>query len=735
MSKLKALALQGSVGNTYDKTRTTYAGRVSQTTKEGQLVLGPPLTKFADVFTAYGVAPGHCVINPTTGRKFELQNVTTNSPQILAFTFDLNTGDWVYIGKITVTLPPGTHTYRGFNVDDSNTSNVRVYITSTITTATCLGGLYSARNLLLSDFTPSGTTIFPASSTTAGQKAVYFSQYASQVGQQHTGISSGGVALGLYTSTTPANQTKYFMQNGTAAALQIYGFDSSLGSSAVAGLIANGISSQTSPYAGTSPSAYFTMGASQNGYSTVANTAAAFEAIIVQNGSGNVPANFTSTAAGGAQTIYFVRDLQLVSGQWYFNLSTTATGAAVVPTSSTSSFTMMRAYGISTTHSLFKTANISPALTGTLLLNQSFGAVTPGNAPAAPTLNGQDCLQLATNSNLYLGKISDLADGSSSWSSLTGVNILGTGVDYTLPSVVSADYSSILDKWVFVSNTSKFYIKPHQNNFIDKALGGLVTKYYEAQNPVAVQPGMAAIVTIKLGQGWLFMTGSTTGQRGVVAVDLYSDEMFDNSYIISPVTQIEPGSILRYISSVESLWDYTDNVNVYLRSANTASDAIFNSASGGWVEVNYGKDNAPTAIGPYFQMKVTFNIATDQQGCPAQINDIIVGYTSSQELSEYWAGDVDNTTVNGVTPSKSAFTSTKAYSSSVPTLYFRAYDSSGNLVASANTSANPTLFSYSTDGGTTWNPLGTIPNTVGTVVRYNWVTPPGVNVFVSLREE
>lgn len=734
MSKVKNLNLQNSISSSYDKTKTTYAGRVSQTTKEGQLVLGPPLTKFADVFTAYGVAPGHCVINPTTGRKFELQNVNTNVPQVLAFTFDINTGDWVYIGKITMTLPPGTHTYRGFNVDDSNSSNIRVYVTSTVTTTTCLGGVYSARNLLLSDFTPVGTTILPSSSVTAGQKAVYFSQYASQVGQQHTGTASGGVALGLYTSASPANQTKYFMQNGTATTLQIYGFDSALGSSAVAGLVTNGISAQTSPYAGTSPSAYFTMGASQNGYSTVANTAAAFEAVIVQNGTGNVPANFTSTAPATAQTVYFLRDLQLVGGQWYFNLSTTSTGAAVVPTSSVSSFTMMRAYGISTTHSVFKTGNITPSLTGTLLLNQTFGATTPVNVPAGPTLNNSDCLQLATTSNLYLGKISDLADGSSSWSSLVGVNALGTGVDIVAPSISTADYSSVLDRWVFVSNTSKFYIKPHQNNIIEKAMGSLVTKYYEGQNPVAVQPGLAALVTIKLGQGWLFMTGSTTGQRGVVAVDLYSDEMFDNSYIISPITQVEPGSILRYVSSVESYWDYTDNVDVYLRSASTASDAIFNTASGGWTQVDYSKDNFPTAIGPYFQVKVKFNIATDQQGCPAQINDIIVAYTSSQELSEYWAGDVDNTTANGITPSRTAFYLTKQYSSTVPTLYFRAYDASGNLVVSANTSANASLFEYSTNGGTSWNSLGTIPNTAGTIVRYNWASPPGVNVFVSLRE-
>lgn len=733
MSKIKALGLQTTISATYNKTKTSYSGRVAQSTKESQLVLGPPLTTFADVITTYGTAPGFCVANQATGRKFELQNVTTNTPVILAFNFDFATGVYSYIGKIIMTLPSGTHTLRGLAFDDSDINNIKIMVTSTVTTATCLGSVYCTYGVPLSDFTVGGTTIYFASSTTAGTKGVYTLQYASQVGLLHAGIASGGVASGVGLSS-PANNTKIWMQNGAATTLSIYEYDTSLGAPITAGLVANGVSAQTTPYAGTSPSAYFTMGASQNGYSTTANTTAAFETVILQTGIGSVPTGFTNTSAQSAQTAYFMRDLQLVGGQWYFNLSATATGAAIVPTSTTANFTMMRAQGICTTFSAKKTGIISPALTGTLLTSHSFGATVPTTVPAAPTLNGQDCLFLATGTNLYLGKISDIVDASTSWSSNTSANILGTGVDFVAPTATQARYSSVLDRWVYVTNTSKFVIKPHQSGIINKVLGGLVTKYYEAQNSIAVQPGLASILSINLSGGYLFVVGGTVGQRGVSVVDLYSDEMFDQSTIISPITQIEPGSILRYVASVESYYDYTDNVTVYVRSANTSSDAIFNSASGGWVLAHYGKDNSPTAIGPYFQVKLAFNVATDAQGCPAQINDIIIGYTSSQELSEYWAGDVDNTTASGVTPSKSAFILTRQYDSSVPTLYFRAYDSSGNLVASGNTASNPTLFSYSTNGGTSWNPLGTIPNTIGTIVRYNWTTPPGVNVFVSVRE-
>jgi hypothetical protein len=44
------------------------------------------------------------------------------------------------------------------------------------------------------------------------------------------------------------------------------------------------------------------------------------------------------------------------------------------------------------------------------------------------------------------------------------------------------------------------------------------------------------------------------------------------------------------------------------------------------------------------------------------------------------------------------------------------------------------LFEYSTNNGTTWNPLGTIPNTVGTLVRYTFTSPPGVDIRPGLKE-
>lgn len=732
--KTQKVGLQTDVVTPYDETKTYVAGRARQYTLDGAEVIAPPLTTFADVNTSFGVAPGHCMANATTGRKFELSNTTTNTPTVLLFNFNIATGIWSYVGKVILTLPSGTHTHRGLHFDDSNASNIKIMITSTVATTTCLGGVYITWGLTLADFTPSGTTIFMGSSPTAGTKGVYFSQYASQVGQLHTGTTSGGIASGVNAATV-GNRTKYFMQNGTSAAMQIYGFDSTLGSPAIAGLVHDGVSCQTTAYAGTSPSAYFSMSA-QNGYSTAANTAAAFEATIVQNGSGSVPANFTSTTSGGAQTVYFMRDLQNVSGTWYFNLSTTSTGTAVVPTSTTSNFTMMRAYGISTTHSLLKTGTITPALTGTLIILHSFGACTPASVPANPALNGVDCLFLTTSSNLYLGAIADLVDGSANWSSISGVNLLGTSVDTVAPTAIYARYSTTLDKWIYVSNVSRFLIKSHINNTIDKTFAAPVTGYYEAQNTVTVQPGLSTIVSFSEADGWVFIVGSTVGQRGVVAMDLRSDEMFDYSYLITPVMEVDKSSIINTVSTYEKLYEQTDDSDFYIRSANTSTDAIFNSPTGGWTYVSNGENNSPTAMGPFFQIKALWNMAVEDlkapisPGTPAQLEEILVHYTAPGEISSHWRASK-----NLSTDSTTVFYLKNAYSSAVPQLFARAHNLSNTLAYDINSVDDTAQFKYSTDAGVTWTALGTIPNAVGTLVQVTWSPTPTFTIQPSLSEE
>jgi hypothetical protein len=96
--------------------------------------------------------------------------------------------------------------------------------------------------------------------------------------------------------------------------------------------------------------------------------------------------------------------------------------------------------------------------------------------------------------------------------------------------------------------------------------------------------------------------------------------------------------------------------------------------------------------------------------------------------------DNDNTTQGSGSPSYVAFYLRTAYASAVPTMYGRVIDLSGNQIFAANTASNPTTFQYSTDGGTTWTALGTVPNTVGTKLRMLVTPTPSVVASVSIRE-
>lgn len=787
--------------------KTTMLGRVFQKTLSSLSVIGPPLTQFIDVQTLAGFIPTYTYFNPSTNRLYVLGPVSA-TPTIALFNFDNNTGAYSYVGKITMALGNAaatTYVFRGFRVYESGGL---IYPIISVTGSVVInGGTYVGWGLSASDFTFGGTPLFSANAS--NQKAVYFLQDPSAVGVSNVATTSWGVALPQFSPTSGIN-TKAYQFNGTLAAPVIYSWDLA-GTPTVLGTVTSGVSSQTTLFASTTPSAFFTM-TSRNNYLS------GNEQVVLMNGSGNVPTAFTAWTAGTAQVaasnVYFMRDFQQLytftctalttgisagstytnngftftvltaaaasattfvasvvppgaplasgtltrtagtgdatitfssntAGNYFFNLATTAAGATVTPTSTTSNFTMMRAFGISTSLFSFKTGTL-PALTlGTILQNQSVGYAKPTNAPANSALNGEDCLYVASTTGLYMGKISDLTSLGTTWPSMitTGINITGTGIDITAPTILSASYSgqnqsNAIDKWVYVTSASTYVVKPYQASTISAVFGGQSNLYLETLNLTTNQVGVLTPAAIDLMNGWMFVCSSATGQRGIIFCDMNSDSsLSDAAQIISPVINVPVGSTLKYVDALEQLFNNTNSLNIFIRSAATNNDSVFSSSTGGWVQVEQARDLTGTAVGPYFQFKATFDLVTNNSSTPAQINDFIYSVVLGNELSDNWVGSVNNTTQNGGSPSYSAFRLVSTYASSVPTMYFRAYDDSGNLVASANTTTNPTLFQYSTNNGTSWNSLGTIPNTaLTTEVRYLWSSPPGVNVTVSFRE-
>ena len=79
------------------------------------------------------------------------------------------------------------------------------------------------------------------------------------------------------------------------------------------------------------------------------------------------------------------------AGNYFFNVSTTTGGAAVAPTSATTGFTMMRAFGICTSNFSLKTGTLT-ALTGGALVANTMNYCKPISSPANTTLQGVDCI-------------------------------------------------------------------------------------------------------------------------------------------------------------------------------------------------------------------------------------------------------------------------------------------------------------------------------------------------------
>ena len=157
------------------------------------------------------------------------------------------------------------------------------------------------------------------------------------------------------------------------------------------------------------------------------------------------------------------------------------------------------------------------------------------------------------------------------------------------------------------------------------------------------------------------------------------------------------------------------------------------SETGGWIPITAFSDLSAIAVSGQIQFKIEFDTFTKEaKGLHAQLNELFVGYDSNSSISDNWEFSRDKSDNNA--PSRSAFRLKTAYVGAVPTLYFRAYDLSDALIVNHNSVTNAANFEYSTNNGTTWLPLGTIPNTVGTLVRYTFSSPPGVDIRPGLKE-
>lgn len=521
------------------------------------------------------------------------------------------------------------------------------------------------------------------------------------------------------------------------------------------------------------------------------------------------------TAGSGPEIISFTGSS---GGDWFFNLSATSAGTAIAPTSAVSTFDVRYAFGITNSQFSVKTAPIGTFALGTILNNQNTGYCKPVSAPAAPALQGQDCIFMGTTTGLYMGLISDLSTfgynftiaasnvtagavymnnnqyftvrstitggttlscfatgaptgtgnlvrvsgtgpdtipfGASvitgnTWASmnLSGVNMLGTGLDVVAPAAIQVIYSGQsqpcdIDQFIINQSISSYIAKPYQAGTITDYWGGQNNSFLETLTGPVPYAIFNAIGTIHTRDGWLFVSQPTqVGQRGVICYSISSDSVYGCDGIISPVIEFAAGTQIKSIDTLQQLVPITGPLCYWVRSASTSTSSVFNSGttpkgipttsgtvSNGWTYVANSVDIGSYVTGRFVQICLTFQVTGRAARMPPQVQDIVFSAQLPGEASDKWAPSADNTTDSAESPMYIAWRLQVPYSTTVPTLYVKGYDDAGNVVSSFNTSANASNFEYSTDNGLSWSALGTIPNTAFTTeIRLNVTTPPAVD--------
>jgi hypothetical protein len=778
--KLLDLNLLESTGSVYDQTRTTIAGRVSQRTIDSKPVLGPSPTRFLDVFsdTAGAFTPTTTMFATDNGRIFMIGAIAGGALPVVCYEINQITGAHTYVGRINIAMPSSpaiVHTVRSIKVIDAGVSGWKIYVIATGTVLLGGSGVLLANNIARADFSQVSPPTIPFA-TGNNQKAVYQLGRLSSLNSRSMTVTLGTpvkfnlTAHGFsnndqvyftsqvgsaWTASTFAVNTKYFVRNASANDFELSATfnGASIGAAAgptsvvmqplnqeldAFGAIIDVAGNRLYTHVGTAAlPQYFVRDTSiAPTYSTLTvDVTAGTPAKIGLVGHGlteNEPVQFlagTLPAAFSLNTTYFVRAVTAND----FELSATAGGASINAVTTTLGVTLGKAFGYTNSQWLHATS-ILPAITGTLLSTTDVDAIaTPVNAPLnGSLLNGQKCAFFATSTNLYLGRLDELTAGATTWPSLTTSNMLGAPSQIVAPVVVSASWSDALDHAVVffgaaATNAFRFMLKKVENNKITTMFGGYNADFYETTSREFYKLEFSGVpINFTNNSGWLFVLGSATGQRGVIASDVRSDCLFDHSYIVSKVATLPQNSIIKSASVLEELFNSSGVVDLYYRTSG------FGSISGGWIAFD-DKQELNLPIGSQVQFKICFRTHSIERTTHVQVSDLLIGYEAQEELSDNWEYSFDDSSSGS--PTRSAFRLKNAYASVVPlSLAFRAYDLTGVLLVSQTITTNPSNFQYSTDNGATWLPLGVIPNVVGTLVRYNFVSPPGTDIRPSLKD-
>jgi len=364
-----------------------------------------------------------------------------------------------------------------------------------------------------------------------------------------------------------------------------------------------------------------------------------------------------------------------------------------------------------------------PVLSGTLLVTNSEEFCVPTTGPNA----ANDCVIFFTTTFAYRVRLSDLAAAAVTLPSLEMVN-LQPGINVlTAQTATRATFSDIYQRIIYISSVNMFIVKKFEDNQADFFTQIEGYDYDETGTEKEMYPfRIGASAGFDSKNGYVCVLSSTTGQRGVYVGNYDSDDVFGVTSIISPVLDVANERLLRFTVGIERP-DLASPICLYYRFGNFASETA------GWIMApnNLSLGGVVSSSGQV-QFKINYKLFSNNSTNPLQISSAGVLVESNNTISDNW--EFSNSLTEDTLTPVVVFRLKSEYPTSVPTLYFRSYSLTDTLVVENDSVSDASNFQYSTNGGSTWNALGTIPNTVGTLVRYTFDSPVGVDIRPSLRE-
>lgn len=664
-SKSKSFELLASTGTSFLNSRTTLKGNAAVKTLDGIQVAGPPLVTWQDVITLSGqtILRSFESIN---GRMYGITTPTAGLCNVVAGTFNSQTGLWTYLGRIVLSVPnvPATiHTLSDFRVDDSNVNNVQLMFTTraTGTNATQNGGFFRTWKVAISDFAASPITISMA--TDSDQKAVYYEQGPGFLGILNLNVESLPIGLAF----KPLTKTVTIPLGTVASTWQITQKDVS----------------QT-PNMTTFPGSTVTVAAPGKvqivGHGYSANDAIVFTA-------GTLPTGLT------LNTVYFVRN-QTAND---FEVSATFGGASITTTGVAGSATVARAFGITSSAHILRTGNLQ-VLTGlTALLTGGVAMMTPQSGHAG--LNGVESVLIGCSSAAVGVPMSEITNGATNIPNLLNVNITGPANVTVAPAAANMTWSPVFDRIVYLTNTSTFVAKKLINSIIEDRFGALNVDWLEAQAAYLTDFGFAAVTGLDASDsGWIHIVGSTAGQRGILSMNEGASYKKATTKIITKVIETGPLLSIQAINFKRQRPTKTAGIIARMRTNLTSA---FNDESTGWVSIPDYKDMTAINVAGVtkVELEISFRVFDDGNQNPAQIQDVVLEYIPLKMFSQNWVGNGRNTTQD-IAPAKTAFRLIAPYTSP-KTMRMILWKDDGTIVLDRNTTTHFAEFSKSSDLGQT----------------------------------